>query len=217
VFVLFILISQGATSLLLIPYIVIGPFISFMMLAYIVEGFKGLASVFRARELGRGNWKSLLARKVGFWCVGIIPIVVLVTVLYFMFAPIYMEGGEAAVESWFDTAGSALYLVFGIVLLTVVYGIFINIAGWRLNALLFKTLSAARPVTPESGEGKDKWKYIVLAVIGLISLIIPPDETDSLEMLDEEARVEELERLEEVKEKAQDLRDDIESARGEEI
>lgn len=165
------LISQGAMSLLLVPFIVIGPFLSFMVYAFILEDFRGMTSVFRARELGRGNWAALAGRKVAFWFLVSLPMVVLIggvtaVVLYGIDPNIQFT----ETEFFALVSGGVGVVILVSVLVAVLYGIFATLAGIRFNVSLFARLAAARPVGPESGTASDKWKYIVLAVIGALSM-----------------------------------------------
>lgn len=172
VFLLYTLIAQGASTLLLIPYVVIGPFLFFMLFAYVKEGFTGFKAVFRARELGKGNWKGLLFRKVAFWLLATIPMFMLlgIALAYLAIAadPFYLDDPA----DWLAVAPvlGVLFIVF------ILYASLVNLAVLRLNALLFQRLAAARPITEMSGTGKDRWKYVVLALIGLIALVFPSDE-----------------------------------------
>ena len=167
ILVLFSLITQGAINLFFIPYIVIGPFLSFMIYAYTNENFKGFSAIFRARELGKGNWQGLLIRKVLFWLLILVPIIIIIgvsvsLVLNKFSTPFNLDGG------FDDVFYTMLPMIITLGFVLFIYGIFAAIWSIRFNVLLFKHLSAARPVNEESGKGTDKWKYILLIIAGLL-------------------------------------------------
>ncbi|MCA9354384.1 MAG: hypothetical protein KC877_02595 [Candidatus Kaiserbacteria bacterium] len=204
VMLLMMLIVQGASSII-IPYIVIGPFISFMVYAYIMEGFTGLSSVFRARELGKGNWWPLLWRKGLFVSIIALPMVVMVigavvAMIFFLGIP-----GEA---DYPDLLGNIGLIAAG-GLLFIVYAVFTSIWSFRFNVLLFRHLVAARPVTEASGIGTDKWKYVVLVIIGVLGSFMPSggeeDMAEFEQLWQPESGFEQQEQID-FKDRAQELR-----------
>lgn len=207
VLLLLSLIVQGATALLLIPYIVIGPFISFMLYAYILEDFKGLSSVFRARELGKGNWWPLLWRKVLGVMLIMLPVMVIVVVAIFV-----VIASVGMVTSFGQMFAVSLPMIVGGAAILVIFSLFATVWALRFNLLLFKHLAAARPVTAASGQGTDKWKYVGLAIVGLIVSFIPSEEEAMEDPFAEfMMETEDVEMLtpDELKDRARDLRWDL--------
>lgn len=170
---LFSLINQGAIILWFIPLIIIGPWLSFMIYAYTNEGFKGFSALFRARELGKGNWKGLLIRKLLFWFTILIPVIfILGTLAFSFFRKMIFISGDSLISFnhslFFDKMFELLLIIILLYFVLFVYIMFIYVLNNRFNVLLFRELSTARPVNEESGKGTDKWKYIILIIAGLL-------------------------------------------------
>lgn len=192
VLVLFMLITQGA-GLALIPYIVIGPFISFMVLAFIIEGYTGLATVFRARELGRGNWWELLWRKMLLMVVIVLPIAVVLLLIV-----LYLASQTADLSTLPEVVVSTYtWQVYVGFFLLLTYTVFATVWMQRFNALLFRHLIQARPPVATSGTGVDSWKYVLLILLGIASLFMqaseegqPPVQSDNwMDMGNEEQNI----------------------------
>ncbi len=194
IYVLTALVVYGGLLLFIIPAIVVSLLIYFSQFVYVKEGVRGLDALLRSRDLVKGNWWAIAGRLL---VVGLLFIVVFVT-LGIVLSLIAGLSGDSLGS---DTIFAALLQVIGAA---------ISLMGLKIGMDLYQSLASARPFVPNSEPTAGKWKYVLLAILGLVFgaliLLALIKTTDSENDYERDATLE-LQRNLDNKERAAELRD----------
>lgn len=143
------LVIMGGFSILIIPGIILGVYLSFMMFVFALEGLRGRAALRRSHSYVQGAWFDVFWRML-------------------------VAGLMAGLALW--VVGLIFGFLKDTIVWSLVYGLLSALAGaWTLCFSYRVYLNAKERVGGQPAEPKGGWaNYTVWAIIGVVGIIIIP-------------------------------------------
>lgn len=156
VYLLTVLVIYGGFLLFVIPGIIVSLYVYFPQYAYAKEGQRGMSALLRSRSLVLGNWWRLLGRLV---MLGMILLLIFFVMAFFAGLAMSLAGDSAVLD---------LLLSIG----AQVFGAAASMIGVHAGMELYQNLARVRPAHGTEPTASERFKYTILAWLGLLFAIL---------------------------------------------
>ncbi|MCD5381530.1 MAG: hypothetical protein LR008_03075 [Candidatus Pacebacteria bacterium] len=165
IYILMITVIWGGLVVFIIPGIILWLAVHFAQYVYVHEGLKGVLALRRSRDMVKGNWLAL-AKPLSL--VGI-----------FMLIIFLILGGVAGLVEGLS-GGNGFSEMISILILDV-FSAGATIIGLAVGAQLYQDISLGQTEAASSENIVGGWKYVVISIFGLVTIVVAGFSVSALE------------------------------------